>query len=415
MATSARRVRGAGAALIVGAVLGSGALPAVAAPGVPGPAEVTHVRFFDAAVNVPPETPGAGGFVGGVRFHTTIGGPTTVDVYLSRQAERTCPDGAEGVAGTTLRTPDDEASEPGPVTLDVDRNLRRAAGQAVLDLLLETDPGCGEPTTTATLPARSVAITVVGTSERFFSGFGGGTSSGPDQQADLSYRFSRDGTGTLDIPGLLDDVSSDAAFAVYGVDRSRRHGTPPEAPASAAPPNGRGAQGFYAREVELAPGETGLVYEDAEVDAAVYPPPGRETVAYAGSLTVERVACPDGTTADVVTFVEGTGPATVTIPTSLSSATATASLELSGFTEGGCDGAGPSDVVVTLPAALELAATGPAVRVTSTRWHLTPGQGGERSHGWYVARPASGSVSVGAVGGSPDGATIARSGPSRDG
>lgn len=64
MATSARR-RGADAALIVGAVLGGGALPAVAAPVVPGPAEVTHVRFFDAAVNVPPETPGAGGFVGG--------------------------------------------------------------------------------------------------------------------------------------------------------------------------------------------------------------------------------------------------------------------------------------------------------------------------------------------------------------
>lgn len=231
---------------------------------------------------------------------------------------------------------------------------------------------------------------MVGTSERFFAGFGGGTSSNSDQRVDLSYRFSRDGTGTVDILGVLEGVSSDSAFAVYGVDRSRRHGTPQEAPASAAPPNGRGAQGYYARDAELAPGETGLVYEDAEVDAAVYAPPGRETVAYAGSFTVERVACPDGTTADVATFVEGTGPAAVAIPTSLSSATATASFELSGFTEGGCEGAGPSDVVVTLPVALELAATGPAVRVTSTRWLLTPGQCGERSHGWYLVRPGAG-------------------------
>lgn len=413
MITSIRRVRDAAAAVIVIAVLGGGAPPAVAAPTAPGPAEVTHVRFYDAAVNVPPDTPGAGGFVGGVRFRTTIGERTSVDVYLSRQDVLTCPDGSEGSASTTVRTPDDESSEPGPVTLDVDRTLRWASGQAVLDLLLEVDPGCGEPTTTATLPARSVAITVTGTSERFFSGFGGGTASGPDRQVDLSYRFSRDGSGTVDVAGVLDDLPTDAAFAVYGVDRSRRHGTPEEAPASAAPPNGRGAQGFYARDVDLAPGETGLVYEDAEVDAAVYAPPGRETLAYAGSFTVQRVACAGGTTADVVTFVEGTGPAAVTIPTSLSSATATASLELSGFTEGGCDGAGPSDVVVTRPVTLELAATGPAVRVTSTRWHLIPGQGPERSHGWYLARPASGSVSVGAVSGSPDGATIARAGPAR--
>jgi hypothetical protein len=386
-------------------------LPATASPSALAASPVERTSFYDAAVNVPPDTPGADGFAGGVRFHLDGDGVASVDVFLSRSEPVVCGDGTEDASSTTVRTPSDEATEPGPVVLDIDRRLRTARGEAVLDLLVTENPGCGAEEVITTAAAQEVSIEVVGTTVRFFSGIGGTVADGPDRARDLSSRLSRDGTGTLTVGTWLVGVETEAAFLVYGVDRSSRHGEPPTVPEPAAPAGGWGAQGSYAATFEPVDG-LGPLSEDAIVSAAISAAPQRAATIAGSSLRTFGVDCGGPEPAVGAEFLEGAGPAQVTIDNALATATATATVQLDRWVLDAClPEAEPVHDVVSATVSLDLHATGPAVRVQDVRWHLVPGEGVEtRRNDWFVAREAAGVVGIGDVVGETWSASIARAG-----
>lgn len=392
----------------------SGTAGAVAGPPSQSPTSAT-TRFVDAAVNLEPGEPTAGGWAGGVLFHREVGGSAGVEMWLSHEREVTCADGSQGIASTVLSVDPDVPSTPGPVFLEVTGDLRSATGTAVLDVQQSTTPGCGEDEQTQTLSALPVSIEVTGTSARFFSGFGGGVASGPDALRQLSYRFSRDGVGSLKIADFLDAES--AAFIVRGVDRLRVHGTPPEIIGSPAPQNGLGAEAYAEWELQP-PGGLGTVYQDAWLTATTTAPPRRQTTVALSSLSISLVPCPDGEQAEVVEYAEGSGPAQLRVGNRLGDASAAGTVSLERWTSGGCQeqesrlravvaASDPVDV------GIDLTATGPLVRVRDVRWHVVPGEGGQvNQRGWYTARTASGTIAVARL--TQDRAasgTIARSGP----
>lgn len=396
-----------------GAVALAACLGGVLGAGLPGPADadpptVSTERFYQAAVNIPPETPGAGGVTGSVVFHLPVGGSPWVEIFLSDARTVVCADGEESTASTTVTTTPREATTPGPVTLEIDRRLRTAQGHALLDLEVTDDPGCAEPTTTRTESAAPVSIDVTGSTPRFTTGVGGSTRSGSDLGRDLAHDLSRDGTGTVRV-GSLVSAQSEAAFLKYSVVRSRTHGTPPVAPDPAAPPGGRGAQGAFSASFE--PDGPGLLLTDAIVQAGTTAPPERATTVTASSFTVARVVCADGTQAEVAQLLDGAGPGSLDVPRSLGSAFATATVRMTRIVVDGCDPDAPArEDLVDVPVTLDLTADGPAVRVRNVRWHGPRAGGVDRTNEWYVARQATGTVAVGDAAGTTGIASIARAG-----
>ncbi|WP_156809124.1 hypothetical protein [Arthrobacter sp. TB 23] len=379
---------------------------AVAAP--PGGTQLSELRYYQVAVNLFPETDGA--YAGAVSFRQDVKDEATVDVFLSRAATISCPDLSEDIVTTTIQTEGRGSREPGPVELDIGHSLEEALGHAVVDLTVTDSPGCGEPESVSVLPAQDVQITVTGTTPRFFTGIGGTTSSGSDRSSGRFYDFSRDGTGTLSVGSLLVGVESPAAFLKFAVERQRTHGEAPVAPDPVAPPGGTGARGDYSAEFEPT-GGLGVLFEDAIVQASTTSPPERATTVSASSLTVELVACGDGTTAIREQFVVGSGPGVLTIGRKLGTATASGSIQFDRFVSDGCQGGEPVTDTVVLPVDLNLAASAPLVRVSDTRWQIRPGEGAERTKGWYLGREATGTVAVGAVAGTTNLAAIGSSGP----
>ncbi|WP_155849394.1 hypothetical protein [Arthrobacter sp. H20] len=379
---------------------------AVAAP--PGGPQDSDQRYYQAAVNLLPETDGA--YAGAVSFRQEIGGATTVDVFLSRAATITCPDLSEDVATATVQTETRDASEPGPVVLDIGHSLDQAFGQAVVNLVVTASPGCGEPESITTLAAQKVQIAVTGTSARFFTGITGTTSAGPNRSTGRFYDFARDSTGSLSVGSLIVGAESSAAFLKYAVERQRTNGEAPVAPDPVAPPGGTGARGDYSAEFEPT-GGPGVLFEDAIVQASTTSAPGRMTTLSASSFTVELIDCGDGTTAFREQFVVGSGPGVLTLGRKLVTATASGSIQFDRFVTDGCQGGETVSDTVVHPVALNLAATGPIVRVSDTRWQVKPGGGTERTHGWYLGREATGTVAVGAVAGTTNLASIGSAGP----
>jgi hypothetical protein len=351
-------------------------------------------RYFEAAVNVPPDSPEAEGFAGSVSVRQVVGGPASVSVFLSRSFPVSCPDGAEEVASQTIRTTGDGATEPGPVTLDIDRLLRTAHGEGVVNLMMEDSPGCGLPDTSATVPER-VVIDVTGTSDRFHSGVSSTVRSEAGMVRTSSDDLSRDGVGTATVGTLFVDAAG-AAFLKYAVERSLVHGTPPEAPANAAPPGGVGATGAHGAQPQP-PGGLGVVFEDMAVTAATTARPEVTTLdAFAETHT--QVVCPAGGTAVVVDLLEGSGPGALDVDRRLATATAGATLEMTRTTIDGCDPDGEAVTTrVQVPVALTLTATGPEVRVRDIQFHEARGDADERSDVSYLARDAAGTVTVGGL------------------
>jgi hypothetical protein len=377
---------------------GTGVLAATAAlvllAGVPAASGLSSSpsRYFQAAVNLPPDAPGAGGFAGSVSFRQVVSGPADVSVFLSRSTVVACPHG-EGIASQTVRTVDSEASEPGPVTLDIDRLLRAAHGEAVVDLIVEDSPGCGAPDTSVTLPAQRVTIDTTGTSDRFRTGISGSVSAAGARLRSSTVDLSRDGVGTASVGSLVGDAAG-AAFLKYTVERTLVHGTPPQAPANAAPAGGVGVTGAHSAQPDP-PDGLGVVFEDMAVSARTTPRP-QETTLDAFAEVHTLVGCPDGGTGLVLELVEGSGPGTLDVARRLATATATATLETTRTRVDGCEP--QPDPVITrerVPVALSLTATGPAVRVRDTRFHQTRGDNDPRTHTSYLARDATGTITVG--------------------
>lgn len=397
---------------LIGCVIALGliapTLSPAAAAAPPAGAKPDDLRYYQAAVNLIPDTDGA--YAGAVSFRQDFRGEASVDVFLSRAATITCPDLSEDFATTTIQTEDREARAPGPVELDIGHSLDQAFGHAIVDLTVTASPGCGEPESVTVLRAQDVQITVTGTTPRFFTGIGGTTSSGSDRSSGRFYDFSRDGTGTLSVGSLIVGVGSPAAFLKFAVEKRRTHGEAPVAPDPVAPSGGTGARGDYSAEFELT-GNPGVVFEDAIVQASTTSPPERATTVSASSLTVELIDCGDGTTGFREQFVVGSGPGVLTIARKLGSATASGSIQFDRFVNDECQGGGTVVDTVVLPVTLDLVATGPLVRVSDTRWQIRPGDGAERTKGWYLGREATGTVAVGSVGGTTNLGAIGSSGP----
>jgi hypothetical protein len=284
-----------------------------------------------------------------------------------------------------LQTTTDTATEPGPVTLDIDRRLTRAEGSAVVELLLVENAGCGAEDVTTTLSAVrvSMSVTGTGTGAPIFTGIGGTAADTSNRSSDVSYRFARDGTGVLDVGGFLQGVVG-AAELVYGVDRSRVNGTSPDPLESAAPPGGKGATGVYVAELD-ASGGLGPVYEDAFVFATTSALPETTTSVVVDSLRSTLVQCPDGSTAQTDEFLFGGGGGQLAIGHRLASATASATVPAALITFDGCDEeSGSAETLLEVPVSLRLTATGPVVRVRN----LSPAQPKESSRepgheGWF--------------------------------
>jgi hypothetical protein len=369
--------------LLAGALAG---VPAASAASDP------PLRYFEVAVNVPPDSPEAEGFAGAVSVRQVVGGPASVSVFLSRSFDVSCPDGSDQVASQTVRTIGDEATEPGPVTLDIDRLLRTAHGEAVVDLLMEDSPACGLPDTSATAATR-VVVDASGTSERFHTGVSSTVRSEAGMSRTSSDDRSRDGVGSATVENLFADATG-AAFLKYAVERSLVTGTPPQPPANAAPPGGLGATGAHSAQPEP-PGGPGLVFEDMAVTATTTARPEVTTLdAFAEVHTL--VACPAGGTAVVIEELEGAGPGTLQVDRGLDAATASGTIDMTRTRTDGCSpDPQPVTTRVQVPVALELTATGPLVRVRDVQFHEARGDADERSDVSYRARDAAGTVTVG--------------------
>lgn len=367
----------------------------------------SDLRYYQAVVHLLPDA--SEDFAGSVSFRSVVGGAVSVDVQLTRATTVDCAEGQD-ISTVTIATDGPEATEPGPVTLDVDRRLRTARGVAVVDLVQTEIPGCGAPETTTTLPAQPVALEVMGTSVRFRTGVDGSTSSGADRDVSRAYDLARDGRGSASV-GEVVDQASDSAFLKYAVEQRRTSGTAPVPPANVAAAGGTGAQGAFTTFVDLPPGELGVVLEDVLVTASTSAPPERAAVIDAEAVRASVVNCPTGGTALLTEVLFGVGPGSVDIDTRLADAEASGRIDLTRIVEDGCDADGePVESTVAVPVTLSLTAEGPAVRVKDTFFQVTPGEGADRTRVTYVARDAAGTVSVGDVSGAADLASISQAG-----
>lgn len=323
-----------------------------------------------------------------------MGGPAVVSVFLSRSTAVTCPDG-EGVASRTVRTVEDEAGEPGPVTLDLDRLLRTAHGEALVDLVVEDSPGCGAPDTSVTVPAQRVVLDATGTSDRFRAGVSGTVRSAAGGVRSSTEDLSRDGVGRVSVGTQVHDAAG-PAFLRYAVQRLVVHGEPPAVPANVAPAGGVGATAAHSAQLQP-PGGLGVVFEDLAVTASTTPTPRTTTLdAFAEVDTV--VTCPDGGTAVVVELLEGSGPGALDVDRRLEAGTASGTLAMTRVRVDGCHpDAEPVVDTVPVPVSVSLTATGPAVRVRDVRFLRTRGPTDQRTTVDYLARDAAGTLTVGDV------------------
>lgn len=381
------RVAVAFAVALAAATTGTTAAAGVAT----GPAATTvdRFRYYEASVFV---DGGPGELVGAVGFRSVVKGDVGVDVFLGSEETVTCSDGSEDVRTETLRTEDRYTSQPGPVVFDVDPRLQSAHGEAVVDLLHSVVPGCGADEVTSVLPAQHISIDVTGTTELIRARMTGSTSSKNAFDRARVTSIARDGTGHA-VVGAFVDADSDAAWLKYAVEHFARRGTQPEVPESVAPEGGLGAVGGASASYEPADG-LGVLFEDAIVAATVGPAPEKERTLTASAISVTAVECADGAIGYRYTDRYGNGPAPVEISRRLDSAHAAATTSLSESTYDECTGAETSRVV-TAPVALELVATGPAVRVRDTYYFSAPPQPVTRINGWSLRRQAAGEVTVG--------------------
>lgn len=355
-----------------------------------GATRVDSFRYHEASVFV---DGGPGEFVGSVGFRSVVKGEVGVDVFLSSEAPVTCLDGTDGVRNETLRTEDRYASRPGPVVLEVDPRLQSAHGKAVVDLVHDVVAGCGADEVSTVLPAQSISIDVTGTTELIRARMAGSASAGSAFDRARVTSISRDGTGHA-VVGDLVTADSDAAWLKYAVEHFARRGTVPEIADNAAPEGGLGALGGSSASYEPEDG-VGVVFEDAIVAATIGPAPAKEMVLSASTMSVIAVQCASGEIGYQYRDAYGEVAVPVEIGRRLDSAHAAGTMELTGLLYDACTDKEMPDAA-TASVALELAATGPAVRVRDTYSFSAPPQPVTRLNGWSLRRPATGTVTVGA-------------------
>ncbi|WP_341358255.1 hypothetical protein V5H98_10685 [Georgenia sp. M64] len=364
---------------------------------------IENFRYYEATVNV---SESAEGWRGAVSVRSVIGGEESVFVFLSRDGEPvTCADETADLVTYTLFSADD-ATEPGPITLDIDRRLRTAHADAVVDLTLVESPGCGGEDLVTELPAQHITLDVTGTTERLRTSISGTTSSAGDMDRLRDYDLARDGTGTVAIDGLLAPVSSDQSFLTYSAEHFFRHGDFPGIVDNAAPDGGLGAFAATSRSYDP-PDGLGLLFEDAFVGATVGPSPDREMRLAASAVQVRAVICESGALGFVSRDLRGSATTDVAIDPRLTSATAAATLTMEVLVLDDCTG-GSAVETVELPVAIDLTASGPAVRFRGSFAQVTPGSGVERTQGWFVTRDAAGTLVLGDLTGPADLAYISR-------
>lgn len=388
---------GAPAGRVAAAAAPTGSSSAAAAP------TIENFRFYESSVFV---SESAEGWEGSVSVRSVVGGGDSVFVSLTRAGESVvCPDGSEDLVNFDLTSAED-ATEPGPVTVDIDRRLRTAHADAVVDLTLAENPGCGGEDLVTELPARHITLDVIGTTERFRSSVSGSVTSAGDVDRLRDYDLARDGTGTVTIDGLLAATSSDQSFLTYSAEHFFRHGAMPATPENAAPDGGLGAFAATSRTYDP-PDGLGLLFEDAFVGATVGPTPNRDMRLTASAIQVRAVRCEDGAPGFVFSELVGSAAAEVAIEARLAAAVAATTVPMEVLVLDDCTG-GSTVETVELPVAIDLTATGPSVRVGSAYAQVTPGSGVERIQGWYVTREAAGTVLLGELAGPADLAFISR-------
>jgi hypothetical protein len=201
-------------------------------------------------------------------------------------------------------------------------------------------------------------------------------------------------------------ADSDSAWLKYAVEHVVRRGTQPEIPESVAPEGGLGALGGASASYEPADG-LGVLFEDAIVAATVGPAPGKEMALAGSSIRVTAVECPSGEIGYQYRDTYGEVVTPVDIGRRLDSAHAAATARTTEVLYDECTGA-ESSRVVAAPLALDLAATGPAVRVRDTYVFSAPPQPVTRINGWSLRRPAAGAVAVGGFTAPTDFGSISR-------
>lgn len=363
---------------------------AFAAPG--GGSAATAVdtfRYHEASVFV---DGGPGEFAGAVNFRSVVKGETTVDVFLSSEEPITCLDGTEDVRNETLRTEEPYSAEPGPVVLDVDPRLQTAYGEAVVNLVHSVVPGCGAEEVQTLLPAQGISIDFTGTSELIRARMTGSASAGSAFDRARVTSISRDGTGSA-VVGTLVDAASDAAWLKYAVEHFARRGTQPAVPENPAPEGGLGAVGGASASHEPADG-LGVLFEDAIVAATIGAAPGKEMVLSASTLSVTGVRCASGDVGLEFRDTSGSIETPVDISRQLASAHAAGTAQMTEVLYDECTGT-ETTRLVAVPLALDLTATGPAVRVRDTYYFSAPPQPVTRINGWSLRREAAGTVAVG--------------------
>lgn len=381
--------RTAAAIVAVVAVTASGTT-VLAAPGGGSSATAVDIfRYHEASVFV---DGGPGGFVGAVNIRSVAHGETTVDVFLGSEEPVTCPDGSEDVRNETLRTEESFSSEPGPVVLDVDPRLQAAHGEAVVDLVLSVLPGCGAEEEESLLPAQDISIDFTGTSGLIRARMGGSASSGNAFDRAHVSSIARDGTGHA-VVGSFVDADSDASWLKYAVEHFARRGTQPGIPENPAAVGGRGALRGASTSYEPADG-LGLLFKDAIVAATIGAAPGREMLLSASTMSVTGVRCGTGDVGYQFRDTYGSVETPVVIDRRLASARASGTAQLTEVLFDECTGAETSRLV-TAPVALDLSATGRAVRVRDTYYFSAPPQPVTRINGWSLRREAAGTVAVG--------------------
>ncbi|HSN43230.1 MAG TPA: hypothetical protein VLR88_04155, partial [Propionibacteriaceae bacterium] len=305
----------------------------------------------------------------------------------------------------TLSTEEPYSSEPGPVVLDVDPRLQTAHGEAVVNLVHSVVPGCGSDEVETLLPAQGVSIDFTGTFELVRARMTGSASAGNAFDRARVSTIARDGTGSA-VVGTLVDAASDASWLKYAVEHFARRGPQPEIPENPAPAGGLGARASASTSYE-SPDGLGVLFEDAIVDATIGAAPGKEMVLSASTWSTTGVTCADGDIGLQFRYTYGRIGTPVVINPQLASAQAAGTAQMTEVLFDECTDE-ETFRSVAVPLALDLAATGPAVRVRDTYYFSAPPQPVTRLNGWSLRRAAAGTVAVGTYTAPTDDAAISR-------
>ena len=383
-------MRAAAVLAVAATAVATGSAASAGPGGEPSGTTVDSFRYHEASVFV---DGGPEGFMGAVGFRSVVKGEAGVDVFLSSEQPVTCSDGSEDARNETLRPQDRSASQPGPVELEVAPRLQEARGEGVVDLVHSVAPGCGADEVSTVLVAQPISVQFTGTTELIRARMGGSASAGSVFDRARVTSIARDGTGHAAV-GTLVDADSDASWLKYAVEHFARRGSQPEIAENPAPEGGIGALGAASAGYEPDEG-LGVLFDDAIVAATVGPAPDKEMAVSASAVGVTAVRCASGEIGYRYRDAYGDVVAPVTIGRRLASAHAEGTAQLTEVLYDECTGMETSRIV-SVPVALELAATGPAVRVRDTSFFNAPPQPVTRLNGWSLRRPATGMVTVGA-------------------